>query len=81
MRQAGTILVMCPTMSLVAAILFSIILGGQSWLDLPAIWLGTIFKNFPMAFFWNMFFATGFTRFVFSLIFREKAKNSSETEK
>ena len=81
MRQAGTILVMCPTMSLVATILFSIILGGQSWLNLPAIWLGTIFKNFPMAFFWNMFFATGFTRFVFSLIFREKAKNSSETGK
>lgn len=81
MRQAGTILVMCPTMSLVATILFSIILGGQSWLNLPAIWLGTIFKNFPMAFFWNIFFATGFTRFVFSLIFREKVKNSSETEK
>lgn len=81
MRQAGTILVMCPTMSLVATILYSIILGGQSWLNLPAIWLGTIFKNFPMAFFWNMFFAAGFTRFVFSLIFRKKAKNYSKSEK
>ena len=29
MRQAGTILVMCPLMSLIASILFQVILGGH----------------------------------------------------
>lgn len=72
MRQAGTIAIMCPTMSLVATILFNIIMGGASWTNLPAIWVGTVIKNFPMAFFWNMFAATGLTRLIFSLLFGKK---------
>lgn len=72
MRQAGTIAIMCPAMSLVATILFNIIMGGASWTNLPAIWVGTVIKNFPMAFFWNMFAATGLTRLIFSLLFRKK---------
>jgi hypothetical protein len=79
MRQAGTVAIMCPTMSLVATILFNIILGGAPIYQLPAIWVGTIIKNFPMAFFWNMFFATGFTRFVFKLIF-VKANKKDEVK-
>ena len=59
---------MCPTMSLVASILFNIILGGVSWLQLPAIWLGTVFKNFLMAFFWNFFFAAPFSRRIFGML-------------
>ena len=55
MRQAGTILVMCPLMSLIASIIFQIILGKQPIIQLPTIWIGTVMKNFPMAFFWNMF--------------------------
>ncbi len=57
MRQAGTVSVMCPTMSLAATIIFSMILGGAPVWQLPAIWAGTLIKNFPMAFFWNMFAA------------------------
>lgn len=72
MRQAGTIAIMCPTMSLVATILFNIIMGGASWTNLPEIWVGTVIKNFPMAFFWNMFAATGLTRLIFSLLFGKK---------
>ncbi|MDD6620620.1 MAG: DUF2798 domain-containing protein [Eubacteriales bacterium] len=72
MRQAGTVAIMCPTMSLVASILFNIILGGASIYNLPAIWVGTVIKNFPMAFFWNMFAASGLTRFIFNLIFRKQ---------
>ena len=53
MRQAGTVSVMCPTMSLAATIIFSMILGGAPVWQLPAIWAGTLIKNFPMAFFWN----------------------------
>ena len=70
MRQAGTVAVMCPTMSLVASILFNVILGGASAAQLPAIWVGTVLKNFPMAFFWNMFAAAPFTRWMFGVIFR-----------
>ena len=65
MRQAGTDAVMCPTMSLVASSLFNIILAGASPVNLPAIWAGTLIKNFPMAFFWNMFAAAPFSHWLF----------------
>ena len=71
LRQAGTVAVMCPTMSLVASILFNIILGGTPLSQLPAIWVGTLFKNFPMAFFWNMFAAAPFTHWLFKKIFHQ----------
>lgn len=74
MRQAGTVAVMCPTMSLVASILFNVILAGQPVTELPAIWAGTVFKNFPMAFFWNMFAAAPFCRLVFPKLFPDKEK-------
>ena len=74
MRQAGTVAVMCPTMSMVASILFNIILGGQPISQLPAIWVGTFLKNFPMAFFWNMFAAAPFTHWLFCLIYERKPK-------
>ncbi len=69
MRQAGTIAVMCPTMSMVASILFNILLAGQPAAQLPAIWVGTVIKNFPMAFFWNMFAAAPFTRWLFGHLY------------
>jgi hypothetical protein len=72
MRQAGTVAIMCPTMSLVASILFNVILGGASAVDLPAIWMGTVLKNLPMAFFWNMFAAAPFTHLLFGMIFKPK---------
>ena len=72
MRQAGTVMVMCPSMSLVASILFNVILAGAPLVNLPAIWLGTVLKNFPMAFFWCFFAAAPFTHWLFGLIFRTK---------
>ena len=72
MRQAGTVAVMCPTMSLVASILFNVILAGQPFYELPAIWVGTVLKNFPMAFFWNMFAAAPFSHWLFHRFFPEK---------
>lgn len=71
MRQAGTIAVMCPTMSMVATILFNIVLARQPVSQLGAIWVGTVLKNFPMAFFWNMFAAAPFTRWCFGRLFPE----------
>lgn len=78
MRQAGTIVVMCPTMSMVASILFSVILAGRPVTELPAIWIGTVFKNFPMAFFWNMFAAAPFTRWLFRRLFSAKCVPAAE---
>ncbi len=69
MRQAGTVFIMCPTMSLTASVLFNVILARQSPLQLPAIWFGTLLKNFPVAFFWNMFAAAPFTHWVFEALF------------
>lgn len=60
---------MCPTMSLAATIIFSMILGGAPVWQLPAIWEGTLIKNFPMAFFWNMFAAAPFTNWVCGKLF------------
>ena len=60
---------MRPTMSLVASVLFSIVLSGAPVTQLPAIWGGTVLKNFPMAFFWNMFAAAPFTHWLFGKLF------------
>jgi hypothetical protein len=73
-RQAGTVAIMCPTMSLAASILFNIILAGNAWTELPAIWVGTVLKNFPMAFFWNMFAAAPFSHWLFGVIFSDTGK-------
>lgn len=39
-RQAGTVVVMCPTMSLVASVLFNVVMAGMPAAQLPAIWVG-----------------------------------------
>ena len=69
MRQVGTVAIMCPSMSMVASILFNVILAHQAIYNLPAIWVGTVLKNFPMAFFWNMFAAAPFTHWLFEKIY------------
>lgn len=68
-RSCCTVLVMCPTMSLVASILFNIVLAGMPVSQLPGIWVGTLIKNFPMALLWNLFAASPVTRLVFGTLF------------
>lgn len=68
-RSGCTVLIMCPTMSLVAAILFNVILAGGPVSQLPAFWVGTLIKNFPMALLWNIFAAGPLSRFVFAKCF------------
>ncbi|MCD7741546.1 MAG: hypothetical protein LUI06_05035 [Ruminococcus sp.] len=75
-----TVLIMCPSMSLVAAILFSVILGGAPISQLPALWAGTLMKNFPMALLWNIFAAAPLTRLSFRLIFRRKKATHDQKE-
>lgn len=70
--QCCTVLIMCPTMSLTASILFNVILAHQSIINLPAIWVGTVIKNFPMALLWNLFAAAPLTRLLFRTIFKKQ---------
>lgn len=69
MISGCTVLIMCPTMSMVAAILFNVILAHAPVEQLPAIWAGTVIKNFPMALLWNVFAAGPFSRFLFRMLF------------
>ncbi|WP_293824205.1 hypothetical protein [uncultured Parolsenella sp.] len=68
-RSGCTVLVMCPTMSLVASILFNVVLAGDSPVQLPAIWVGTLIKNFPMALLWNLFATGPVSRLLFAKLF------------
>lgn len=73
MISGCTVLVMCPTMSMVAAILFNLILGGASIAQIPAIYIGTVIKNFPMALMWNIFAAKPVTVFIFKKVIKLRA--------
>ncbi|MBQ9316150.1 MAG: hypothetical protein IJ203_04940 [Atopobiaceae bacterium] len=57
-----TTLVMCPSMSLFASVLFNVVLAGRPVAELPIIWFGTVLKNFPMALLWNLFAASPLSR-------------------
>lgn len=61
--SAMIVWLMCPLMSLVAAILFK-----QPGNQLLSIWLQTTILNFPMAFFWQMFFAGPLVRAIFNFV-------------
>lgn len=58
---------MCPMMSLVATALFKH--AGREFI---AVWLQTTAMNFPMAFFWQIFFAGPFVRLIFRTIFKKQ---------
>ncbi|MBR1829114.1 MAG: hypothetical protein IJ781_06335 [Atopobiaceae bacterium] len=68
---ACTTLVMCPSMSLFASTLFNVILAGRPAIELPVIWIGTLFKNFPMALLWNLLAASPMSRICLKTIFPE----------
>ena len=59
---------MCPLMSLAATILFK-----HAGAQFISVWLQTTVFNFPMALCWQLFFAGPLVRFVFGLLFLEKA--------
>ena len=58
---------MCPMMSLVATILFKN--AGSQFI---AVWFQTTVMNFPMAFFWQIFFAGPLVRLIFRTVFKNK---------
>lgn len=58
---------MCPLMSLAATLLFK-----HAGSEFFAVWIETTAFNFPMAFFWQFFFAGPLVRFLFGLFFKEE---------
>lgn len=58
---------MCPAMSLIATMLFHT--PGQ---EILAAWMQKTIMNFPMALFWQIFFAGPLVRLVFRTIFRKQ---------
>ncbi|MCF0146830.1 MAG: DUF2798 domain-containing protein [Clostridium sp.] len=62
-----TVCLMCPIMSLIATILFA-----NPGRDIIAVWLQKTVMNFPMAFFFQIFFAGPVVRRLFSTLVKEK---------
>lgn len=60
-----TVCLMCPSMSLAATLLFK-----NAGTEFIAVWLQTTALNFPMAFFWQIFFAGPLVRKIFGGIFK-----------
>ena len=52
-------------MSLAATLLFK-----NAGAEVVSVWLQTTALNYPMAFFWQLFFAGPLVRFIFKRIFR-----------
>lgn len=80
MVSCCTVLIMCPTMSMVATILFNIILLGSPVSQIIAIFVGTLLKNFPMALLWNLFAAGPLTRLLFQKIMNYRHNRLCDTQ-
>jgi hypothetical protein len=80
--SAVTVACMCPVMSFVATILFQ--RDAVTANGLIATWIKTTALNFPVALFWQFFYAGPFVRFLFSPknpivhLFQKSAKKADE---
>ena len=72
-----TVAFMCPIMSFFASVLFEF--KGADMLI--ANWLQTAARNFPMALFWQLFYAGPFVRFVFRKACKITEKRSKKVAK
>ncbi len=75
-----TVLIMCPTMSFIAAWLYYPYYSGLNLLTLLANWIKLICFNFPFAFFSQIFFIQPFVRWAFAKIFAKDiaSRNSQD---
>lgn len=67
----ATVGLMCPAMSLLAALLYYPYYEGFHALTLLANWLKLVCFNFPFAYFTQLFFIQPLVRTVFKLLFRK----------
>lgn len=73
--SAISVTMICPCMSLAATLLFK-----NAGSQVISVWLQTTAMNFPMAFFWQIFYAGPLVRFLFGKLFAEKEKVSVSVE-
>ena len=78
----ATVGLMCPIMSLLAAVFYYPYYAGFHILTLLANWLKLVCYNFPFAFFTQLFFIQPLVRVLFKTIFAKdiKAHAAAETE-
>ena len=74
----ATVGIMCPAMSLIAAILYYPYYAGFSIITLLANWIKLVCFNFPFAFFSQLFFIQPLIRKVFKVMFG--TRNAAEQE-
>ena len=67
-RASVTVAFMCPIMSFWATLIFK-----QPGVEFVAVWLQTAACNFPMAFFWQVFYCGPLVRWLFRTIFRSRS--------
>lgn len=70
-----TVLLMCPTMSLIASLMYYPYYNGFHLATLLANWLKLVCYNFPFAFFSQLFFIQPFVRAAFRVLFRKDIAN------
>ena len=73
--SAMIVCIMCPCMSLIATVLFK----NTAESGFFGVWFQTIAMNFPMAFFWQIFYAGPFVRLLFRLVFERNTQQAVET--
>lgn len=74
----ATVGLMCPAMSLLAAIMYYPYYMGFDLITLLANWLKLVCFNFPFAFFTQLFFIQPLVRTAFKALFVPKAKRQYE---
>lgn len=77
----ATVGLMCPAMSLLAAIIYYPYYAGFDFITLIANWLKLVCYNFPFAFFTQLFFIQPLIRKVFKTIFAKDIKNRDVNQK
>lgn len=73
MISSVTVAFMCPLMSFIASVLF----GFQDAAHIVPNFLQICVRNFPMALFWQLFYAGPLVRFIFRLIFKKQLKEDN----
>ena len=72
-RSSLTVCVMCPAMSLWATVIFH-----RPGIEFIPVWLQTVVCNFPMAFFWQIFFCGPLVRKIFQTLVPSGGTHSRE---
>ncbi len=73
MISSLTVAFMCPIMSFFATVLFNY--SGIE--NLVSTWLQISVRNFPMALFWQLFYAGPFVRLIFRTIFKKQLQDNN----